>query len=540
MGTNTPVVTLEIELDKCGLNYGTGACTAREAGALGYAEQTRWDQGNSSSIGNAYYNSANQRLVVNEIDRNGNDPDIFNLGWREIARYDIGNGVAARSARLLPGGGEVEVSNFVPATNATNPDVYSPQLPLLDDSNSIWRVRIFGNNQIANATSLTGNLDFRITSNTSARYRIGALTNLSSVFGTAGVNSGGGTMVIEKFNPATLTDGQWRIRRIHPTTAEEDVFSVGGMSITPSGTQRFIRVGGASHAAIPEGGVNITEIARWNVGSGTVASQGNYDGPNSRITVSRTPLSGTVPLLGDGGHFYRLRRINVSGSSVGTLTTQGAYTVFSSLTTTTTITFEIGAAAGMTQAFGTANLNTVDGSQWVLERGTLVAGQPAFTSPMTNFATGINVPEAGTNPAYMWALESFGLLSSTGETKCYNTFETCQDIPNYTKEAPGRTFKFCTKGVLLEDFSPTIKESGTSHQPPALKRDFDMWQREVVRVKIEDLPAPDSVLDDNYVLERPTVGGVRVVETPPVISFIEQARYQQGNPEGGMVMGKGT
>ena len=154
MGTNTPVVTLEIELDKCGLNYGTGACTAREAGALGYAEQTRWDQGNSSSVGNAYYNASTQRLIVNETDRNGNDPDIFNLGWREIARYDIGNGVAARSARLLPGGGEIEVSNFVPATNSANPDVYSPQLPLLDDSNSQWRVRIFGNSVISNATSV--------------------------------------------------------------------------------------------------------------------------------------------------------------------------------------------------------------------------------------------------------------------------------------------------------------------------------------------------------------------------------------------------
>ena len=162
---------------------------------------------------------------------------------------------------------------------------------------------------------MTGNLDFRITSNTSARYRIGALTNLSSIFGTAGVNGGGGTMVIEKFNPATLTDGQWRIRRIHPTTAEEDVFSVGGMSITASGTQRFIRVGGASHAAIPEGGENIQEIARWNAGSGDCCSiKADYNGPNARIRVSRTPLSGTVPTTGDGGHFYRLRRINVSGS----------------------------------------------------------------------------------------------------------------------------------------------------------------------------------------------------------------------------------
>ena len=77
---NTPVVLLEIELDKCGLNYGTGACTARVQGTLGYAEKTRWDQGNNSSIGNAYYNAANERLVVNTTDRNGKRSRHFQFG----------------------------------------------------------------------------------------------------------------------------------------------------------------------------------------------------------------------------------------------------------------------------------------------------------------------------------------------------------------------------------------------------------------------------------------------------------------------------
>ena len=220
--TNTPVVTLEIELDKCGLNYGTGACTARVQGDLGYTPEVLWDQGNSSSTGNAYYNAANERLVVNEIDRNSVDPDIFNLGWREVARYDIGTGTATNTATLLNGGGEVEVSNFVAATNPANPAVYSPKLPL-EDNSSLWRIRIFGNSVISNGTSLTGNLDFRVSSNASARYRIGALTNLSSVFGTNALTIGGGTMVFERFNPSTLTDGQWRIRRIHPTNAVTNV-----------------------------------------------------------------------------------------------------------------------------------------------------------------------------------------------------------------------------------------------------------------------------------------------------------------------------
>ena len=330
--TNTPVVTLEIELDKCGLNYGTGACTARVQGDLGYTPEVLWDQGNSSSTGNAYYNAANERLVVNEIDRNSVDPDIFNLGWREVARYDIGTGTATNTATLLNGGGEVEVSNFVAATNPANPAVYSPKLPL-EDNSSLWRIRIFGNSVISNGTSLTGNLDFRVSSNASARYRIGALTNLSSVFGTNALTIGGGTMVFERFNPSTLTDGQWRIRRIHPTNAELDVFSVGGISITGTGTQRFIRVGGASHGAIAQTGTNIVEIARWNAGLGTVSNQADFEGANSRIRVSRTPLSGAVPIESDGLHFYRLRRINVSGSSVGTLTTEGAYTVFPTLVT---------------------------------------------------------------------------------------------------------------------------------------------------------------------------------------------------------------
>ena len=528
--TNTPVVTLEIELDKCGLNYGTGACTARVQGNLGYTPEVLWDQGNSSSTGNAYYNAANERLVVNEIDRNSVDPDIFNLGWREIARYDIGTGTATNTATLLNGGGEVEVSNFVAATNPANPAVYSPKLPL-EDNSSLWRIRIFGNSVISNATSLTGNLDFRVSSNASARYRIGSLTNLSSVFGTNALTIGGGTMVFERFNPSTLTDGQWRIRRIHPTNAELDVFSVGGISITGTGTQRFIRVGGASHAATAQTGTNIVEIARWNAGLGTVNNQADFEGDNSRIRVSRTPLSGVVPVESDGLHFYRLRRINVSGSSVGTLTTEGAYTVFPTLVTASSVSFEIGAGAGMTAGFGTADLNTVDNSQWVLERGDILPAQIAFTSPMREFDTSINSPETGTNPAYMWELARYEVLPHTGDTKCYNTYETCQDIPNYTKEAPGRTFKFCTKGVLIDGFNPTIKESGTSHQPPALKRDFDMWQREVVRVKVEDLPAPDSELDDDYVLERPVAGNKRVVNTPPVISFVEKATYIQGDAE---------
>ena len=528
--TNTPVVTLEIELDKCGLKYGEGACTARVQGTLGYVEKTRWDQGNNSSIGNAYYNAANERLVVNTTDRNGNDPDIFNLGWREIARYDIGTGTATNTATLLNGGGEVEVSNFVAATNPANPAVYSPKLPL-EDNSSLWRIRIFGNSVIPNGTSLTGNLDFRVSSNASARYRIGGLTNLSSVFGTNALTIGGGTMVFERFNPSTLTDGEWRIRRIHPTTAEEDVFSVGGMSITGTGTERFIRVGGASHGAIAQTGANIVEIARWNAGLGTVSNQADFEGANSRIRVSRTPLSGVVPVESDGLHFYRLRRINVSGSSVGTLTTEGAFTVFPTLVTAASVSFEIGAAAGMTAGFGTADLNTVDNSQWVLERGDILPAQIAFTSPMREFDTSINSPETGTNPAYMWALSKNEVLPHTGETKCYNTFEECQDIPNYTKVSPGRTFKFCTKGVLIEGFNPTITESGTSHQPPAIKRDFDMWQREVVRVKVEDLPAPDSELDDDYVLERPVAGNKRVVNTPPVITFVEKATYIQGDAE---------
>ena len=55
--TNTPVVTLVIELVQCGLNYAPGACTTLVQGDLGYPPEVLWDQGNSSSTALAYYHA---------------------------------------------------------------------------------------------------------------------------------------------------------------------------------------------------------------------------------------------------------------------------------------------------------------------------------------------------------------------------------------------------------------------------------------------------------------------------------------------------
>ena len=44
-----------------------------------------------------------------------------------------------------------------------------------------------------------------------------------------------------------------------------------------------------------------------------------------------------------------------------------------------------------------------------------------------------------------------------------------------------------------------------SHQPPAIKSDFKMWQRERITITLSDFHAPDTRLDDPYLSER---GGV--------------------------------
>ena len=529
--TAIPAVTLELDMDRCGLDYGNGPCNARLRGTeIGFVEKLRWRQGNSTTAASGYYDVGEERLIVNDIPV-GSDvaPDLFRLGWRAVGTWNIGNGTTAGTARLLNGGGEIQIST-TPLTGNI--------LPYNDDPNNQYRIRITGN-ATTNGTSIPAFLDFRLVDGTSARYRFGSMTNLSSVFGNNEISSGGGILTIEKFNPATLTSGNWRIRRQDPnTTNREDVFSVGGLTITDDGVQAHLLVGGSSHAAADETGTNFVSYASWNAGDVAVNGSAEFDNvidsslPNGILVVNNTTLSGTLPTQSDSLSYWRLRRVDAPSGSPGTLMSVGELTVLPNLigegSSTTLI--QVGDTAAMNAGFGTVDINA--GGSWVLERGTRVRATLPFTSPMTNFAVDVASPETNTTPAYIWVLEKEEVLNPTtgSDNKCYNTWATCQDRENYVKDEPGRTFKFVTKGIVdLPGFSPVIK--GHDHQPPAIKRGFDMWQREVVKVTIEDVQAPDTILDDDYIAERPKAGNKRVITLPESLSYVDKAEYIQGDPE---------
>ena len=269
----TPSYTLEIDTDRCSLVYGEGACTARLQGTQGYVPKATWLQGNAASNGRAYYDASNERLIVNDVDSDGRTPDVFLPGWREVARWNIGNGTDIHTARILEDGGGIEVSNVRLARSGDF------DLPLEDDTTQQYRIRVQGNSTPSNnATSIPGSLIFLLHDISSAQYRLTDFTNISSQFGSAEINSGGGTLIIEKFNSSTVRDGQFRITRRDPNTNANDLFAVGGFGITEIGSQAQLLIGGASHAAIPETGVNYSEEARWNSGSSAVSGQANYIG----------------------------------------------------------------------------------------------------------------------------------------------------------------------------------------------------------------------------------------------------------------------
>ena len=527
----TPAVTLELDIDRCGNNYGNGPCNARlVATELGFVEQARWAQGDATNASEGYYDVSAERLIVNDIPIGSNTaPALFRLGWQTIGTWSIGNGTDEHTARILPGGGEIQISRTALTGNI---------LPFADDPNNSYRIRISGNST-TNGTSVPAGLDVRIVRATNAQYRFGILTNLSSVFGTNELNIGGGIMTIERLNPDTLTTGNFRIRRIDPTNAEDDVFSVGGLSITDDGVQAQLLVGGASHGATDETGINFVSAATWNAGDVNTTTNAEFDNvvsaelPNGILVVNNTTLTGILPTESDSISFWRLRRVGAPADAPGTLMSAGDFTVLPKPTGTSDSVslIQVGDTAAMNAGFGNVDINS--GGTWTLERGTRVRPTQAFTSPMTNFAVDVASPETNSTPAYVWVLEKETVLGSTagtGNNKCYNTWATCQDPQNYVKDEPGRTFKFVTKGILdLPGFSPLIKSH--DHQPPAIKRGFDMWQREVVKITMEDIQAPDTKLDDDYIAERPVAGKDRIVYKPASTQYNTKAEYIQGDPE---------
>lgn len=84
--------------------------------------------------------------------------------------------------------------------------------------------------------------------------------------------------------------------------------------------------------------------------------------------------------------------------------------------------------------------------------------------------------------------------------KCYNTFATCQALPDYQLGVEGRVYKFCSAGVFLAGYAPTIMAYNVS--PPAIKSDYKLWQRERITVRLADSPGTDKEEDDDYQAER--------------------------------------
>ena len=253
------------------------------------------------------------------------------------------------------------------------------------------------------------------------------------------------------------------------------------------------------------------------------------------MKVSTTALSGnlTTSALSNTQNIYRLRRINIPGN-VADQSAEGSITIFDetttpSNTTPNTIEFSVASTADAQAAFGSNNLNTPNNGIWVLERGTRTPPQLAFVSPMTQFANNIASPETSNNPAYIWVLEKFEVLPHTGSTKCYNTFPTCQDLPNYTREAPGRTHRFCKKTEFAKGHIPLLKDN-YDHGAPEIQRTFKLWRREDLNVTVEDVALADTKEDDPYIAERPQAGSTREVITAPIIEFREISRYTQGDP----------
>ena len=69
--TAIPAVTLELDMDRCGLDYGNGPCNARLRGTeIGFVEKLRWRQGNSTTAASGYYDVSEERLIDGSKDSN--------------------------------------------------------------------------------------------------------------------------------------------------------------------------------------------------------------------------------------------------------------------------------------------------------------------------------------------------------------------------------------------------------------------------------------------------------------------------------------
>ena len=83
---------------------------------------------------------------------------------------------------------------------------------------------------------------------------------------------------------------------------------------------------------------------------------------------------------------------------------------------------------------------------------------------------------------------------STTAGRCFNTFQTCLDTPNYDGSGK-REFRFITEGDFLTGWTQAITD--VQHYPPELQKNWKLWKRERFTIALKDLVKPRENEDDD-------------------------------------------
>ena len=83
---------------------------------------------------------------------------------------------------------------------------------------------------------------------------------------------------------------------------------------------------------------------------------------------------------------------------------------------------------------------------------------------------------------------------ATTAGRCFNTWATCLDRPNYDGSGK-REFRFITEGDFLTGWKQTI--TNVQHQPPKLKKDWKLWERERFIITLKDFVQERENEDDD-------------------------------------------
>lgn len=86
---------------------------------------------------------------------------------------------------------------------------------------------------------------------------------------------------------------------------------------------------------------------------------------------------------------------------------------------------------------------------------------------------------------------------------CYNTFTTCQNVPNYSKGV--KTIKFCSRGMPLpagEQIRPYLQLGSSQYTPTAIDTTKGLAARSQTTLNFADEPSRDDL--DPYVADRAT------------------------------------